>query len=135
MSAVRTFELPERLDEAFTATVLEAKGDRTVSVCLPCRDEAATVGPLVSVIRSELIDKVGLVDELIVLDDRSTDDTARVASHAGARVVSIDDVHAVHGEGHGKGNALWATLLVSGGDIVEAPPLAGTASAPGEGAS
>ena len=60
----------------------------------------------------------GIVDELIVLDDRSTDDTARVAAHAGARVVSIDDVHAAHGRGHGKGNALWATLLVSHGDFV-----------------
>ncbi len=53
-----------------------------------------------------------------MLDDRSTDDTARVAAHAGARVVSIDDVHATHGWGHGKGNALWATLLVSHGDFV-----------------
>ncbi len=53
-----------------------------------------------------------------MLDDRSTDDTARVAAHAGARVVSIDDVHREHGDGHGKGNALWATLLVSHGDIV-----------------
>ena len=62
--------------------------------------------------------KDSIVDELIVLDDRSTDDTARVAAHAGARVVSIDDVHAKHGWGHGKGNALWATLLVSHGDFV-----------------
>lgn len=118
MVGVRTFELPERLDEASIAALVDTKGNRTVSVCLPCRDEAATIGPLVSVIRAELIDKVGLVDELIVLDDRSTDDTARVAGHAGARVVPIDDVHEVHGEGHGKGNALWATLLVSHGDVV-----------------
>lgn len=118
MSEVRTFEVPDRLDDAEVERLLAAKGDRTISVCLPCRDEAATVGPLISVIRSELIAKTGLVDELIVLDDRSTDDTARVATHAGARVVSIEDIHAEHGEGHGKGNALWATLLVSQGDFV-----------------
>lgn len=118
MSSVRTFLLPDRLDGAFVEKLIEAKAGRTVSVCLPCRDEAATVGPLVSVIRNELIAGSGIVDELIVLDDRSTDDTARVAAHAGARVVSIDDVHATHGEGHGKGNALWATLLVSHGDLV-----------------
>lgn len=87
-------------------------------MCIPCRDEAATIGPLVSVVRSELMARTGVVDELIVLDDRSTDDTARVAAHAGARVVSIEDVHRVHGNGHGKGNALWATLLVSHGDVV-----------------
>lgn len=118
MGGVRTFEVPDRLDDAEITRLIEVKGDRTISVCLPCRDEAATVGPLISVIRSELIAKTGLVDELIVLDDRSTDDTARVATHAGARVVSIEDVHAEHGEGHGKGNALWATLLVSHGDFV-----------------
>jgi glucosyl-3-phosphoglycerate synthase len=118
MSGVRTFDVPERLDASSAEALLAAKAGRTVSVCLPCRDEAATIGPLVSLIRSELISRWGLVDELIVLDDRSTDDTARVAAHAGARVVSIDDVHAQHGEGHGKGNALWATLLVSHGDFI-----------------
>jgi len=76
------------------------------------------VGPLVSSIRAELVHKLPLVDELIVLDDRSTDDTAAVASSAGARVVDIRDVHAQHGEGHGKGNALWASLVASEGDFV-----------------
>ncbi len=114
MTPIRTFEL----DGITAADVVRAKAGRTVSMCIPCRDEAATIGPLVSVVRSELMARTGVVDELIVLDDRSTDDTARVAAHAGARVVSIDDVHRVHGEGHGKGNALWATLLVSHGDVV-----------------
>ena len=114
MTLIRTFEV----DDCAADLISAAKGDRTVSMCIPCRDEAATIGPLVSVIRAELMGASGIVDELIVLDDRSTDDTARVAAHAGARVVSIDDVHAVHGKGHGKGNALWATLLVSHGDFI-----------------
>ena len=110
--------MPDRLDPADLASIVASKAGRTVSVCIPCRDEAATVGSLVSVIRKELMDEVGIVDELIVLDDRSTDDSALVAAHAGARVVSIEDVHAEHGNGHGKGNALWATVLVSSGDVV-----------------
>ncbi len=115
---MRTFEVPDRLGPSDLEALTRSKAGRTVSVCIPCRDEAATIGSLVSVIRKELMDDVGLVDELIVLDDRSTDDTAVVAAHAGARVVNIDDVHAEHGSGHGKGNALWATLLVSSGDVV-----------------
>jgi glucosyl-3-phosphoglycerate synthase len=111
---VRLFEI----DDCAAEAVVEAKAGRTVSVCIPCRDEAATVGPLVSSIRAELVRKLPLVDELIVLDDRSTDDTAAVASSAGARVVDIRDVHAQHGEGHGKGNALWASLVASEGDFV-----------------
>ena len=100
------------------AEAIEAKGDQTVSVCLPCRDEAASIGQLVSIIRGELMGDGGFVDELVVVDDRSTDDTGAVAANAGARVVSIDEIHAEHGAGHGKGNVLWASLLVSDGDVV-----------------
>lgn len=98
--------------------VAAMKGTTTVSVCIPCRDEEATIGPLVTTIRAELMERVGLVDELVVLDDRSTDDTSNVAADAGARVVAIEDVHARHGVGHGKGNALWASLVSSTGDVV-----------------
>jgi glucosyl-3-phosphoglycerate synthase len=112
--SVRLFEI----DECPLDVVVGAKSGRTVSVCIPCRDEAATVGPLVTVIRRELMERVPLVDELIVLDDRSTDDTASVASGAGARVIDIDEIHAQHGVGHGKGNALWASLVASEGDFV-----------------
>ena len=114
MVAVRTFELEDLVADE----VVALKAGRTVSVCIPCRNEASTIERLVDVIRSELMTTTGIVDELIVLDDRSTDDTARLAAHAGARVVSIEDVHDTHGVGHGKGNALWASLLVSQGDIV-----------------
>ncbi|MEM9748120.1 MAG: glucosyl-3-phosphoglycerate synthase, partial [Actinomycetota bacterium] len=116
-SSIRTFHL-DRAGTSTGSSAMEAKDGRTVSVCIPCRDEAATIGPLVTAIRDELVDGAGFVDELIVLDDRSTDDTATVAAHAGARVVSIDDVHASYGVGRGKGNALWASLLVSSGDVV-----------------
>ena len=114
MSTVRTFEV----DDCTVERVAAAKDGRTVSMCIPCRDEVATIGSLVRAIRSTLVDAHGVVDELIVLDDRSTDDTALVAERAGATVVPIGDVHDRHGVGHGKGNALWATLAVSSGDFV-----------------
>ena len=114
MNAVRTFEV----DECSLDLLLEAKQGRTISVCIPCRDEAATIGPLVSMIRHTLMQRVPLVDELIVLDDRSTDDTALVAASAGATVIPIDEIHVQHGIGHGKGNVLWASLAASTGDFV-----------------
>jgi glucosyl-3-phosphoglycerate synthase len=101
---------PERL--------LRAKAGRTISVCIPCRNEAATIGELVGKICADLVERVPLVDELIVLDDRSTDGTAEVATAAGAQVVSISEVHERYGEGNGKGNALWATLASSTGEFV-----------------
>jgi len=114
MKGVRRFEI----DNCPLDALVAAKAGRTVSVCLPCRDEAATIGPLVSMIRHALMTRVPLVDELIVIDDRSTDDTAVVAASAGATVVDINDVHLVHGVGHGKGNVLWASLAASKGDFV-----------------
>jgi glucosyl-3-phosphoglycerate synthase len=111
---VRHFEL----EACSIAEVAAAKAGQTISVCIPCRDEAATIGPLVSTIRHELMRRVPLVDELVVIDDRSIDDTAGVAASAGATVVPIEKIHLDHGEGHGKGNVLWASLLVSHGDLV-----------------
>jgi len=106
------------VDDRALDAMVEAKAGRTISVCIPCRDEAATVGPLVSTIRRELQEAVPFIDELIVIDDRSTDDTAMVAAGSGATVVDINDIHEHYGVGHGKGNVLWCSLVASKGDFV-----------------
>ena len=98
--------------------VYDFKGSTTVSVCLPARNEEATVGAIVEVVRDELMDKVGLVDELIVMDDHSTDRTAKVAESAGATVVACSDVLTHLGDQPGKGETLWKSLYASTGDIV-----------------
>lgn len=98
------------------STAMALKNDVSVSVCIPCRNEAETIGDLVRMIDDALVGT--LVDELIVLDDGSTDGTSEVASEAGATVVPVDYVHFFHGAAHGKGNALWASLIASKGDIV-----------------
>ncbi len=99
------------------ADLLHHKGDHTISVCLPARDEAATVGTIVETIRTELIETVALVDEIIVVDDHSTDETAAVARAAGADVV--DARHTLpEATGPGKGQALWKSLHESSGDLV-----------------
>lgn len=64
----------------------------SVSVVLPALNEEATVGAIVETIRVELMEKVQLVDELLVIDSGSTDTTAEVARKAGARVVHRDDI-------------------------------------------
>jgi glucosyl-3-phosphoglycerate synthase len=111
---IRTFH---HLD--FDAGALaDAKGRQTVSVCLPARDEAATVGVIVDTIRRELVDRVPLVDEILVIDDHSTDQTAAVARGAGARVVSAEDVLVEHAVGPGKGGALWKSVFECDGDLI-----------------
>ena len=90
----------------------------TVSVVLPALDEEPTVGAIVAAIRTNLVERLPLVDELLVMDSGSTDRTAQVAAEAGARVVHVDEV--LPGLGHvpGKGEALWKSLYVSDGDVV-----------------
>lgn len=100
------------------ARLVEAKQGRTVSVCLPAHDEAATVGPIVRTIREQLVERHRLVDELLVIDDHSTDATAAVARDAGADVIAAADVLPHLPNGPGKGRALWKSVHASQGDIV-----------------
>jgi glucosyl-3-phosphoglycerate synthase len=89
-----------------------------VSVCLPARDEAATIGPIVAAVRRDLIERNGLVDEIVVIDDGSHDDTARIAEAEGARVVAEAAILPELPSGSGKGNALWKSLYACRGDII-----------------
>ena len=70
----------------------QGRGLRERVGCLPARNEAATVGAIIESIRDELMGNDLLVDELLVIDDHSTDQTAAVAVAAGAEVVSAADV-------------------------------------------
>jgi glucosyl-3-phosphoglycerate synthase len=100
----------------WTVAELEAaKRGRTVSVVLPALNEAATVAAVIGTITPMV---GGLVDELVVLDSDSTDDTGGRASAAGARVVHRDEVLPEIPPQPGKGEALWRSLAATSGDIV-----------------
>ena len=98
--------------------LVEAKNGTRVSVVLPARDEAATVGAIVAGIRRALVEDAPLVDELVVVDSRSSDATAEVAAAAGATVVTQDEVLEHLPPMAGKGEALWKGLAATTGDLV-----------------
>ncbi|MGW5678366.1 glucosyl-3-phosphoglycerate synthase [Streptomyces sp. NPDC003860] len=100
------------------SALVTAKRGTTVSVVLPALDEEATVGEIVRVIRRELMERVPLVDELVVVDSGSTDRTGEVAAAAGARVVHRDEVLPRIPVLPGKGEVLWRSLMVTRGDVV-----------------
>ena len=100
------------------AQLVRAKGPARVSVVIPARNEQDTVGTIVATIRRHLAERIRLVDEILVVDSRSTDHTVAVARSAGARVVSQDDVTRGLPRMDGKGDALWAGLAASTGDVV-----------------
>lgn len=96
---------------------LAAEGER-VSVVIPARNEAATVGEVVSVLRRDLVETAPLVTELVVIDSDSTDETAAVAREAGAQVHRSAEIAPHLGSHPGKGEALWKSLFVTSGDLL-----------------
>ena len=92
-----------------------AKDGRRVSVCIPARNEAGTVGPIVHALVTTLMGRSGgipLIDEVVVVDDGSVDATAAIAGQSGARVLSTGS------SGGGKGQAMRASLAEVEGDLI-----------------
>jgi glucosyl-3-phosphoglycerate synthase len=90
----------------------------TIAVCIPAHNEESTVGAVVSTVRRSLVEDHPLVDEVVVLDDRSSDGTAGVAAAAGASVVPIAEVLPEVVSAQGKGNVLWRSLHLTSSDLI-----------------
>jgi glucosyl-3-phosphoglycerate synthase len=95
-----------------------SKGDQRISVVIPARNEAATIGDIIDGIRKELVDETSLVDELIVIDSDSTDHTGEIAANAGATVHAAAAICPDVGAHPGKGEALWKSQFVTTGDLL-----------------
>ncbi|MFI1920043.1 glucosyl-3-phosphoglycerate synthase [Nocardia sp. NPDC020380] len=96
--------------------LIARKGGRTVSVVLPALNEQATIAGVLASIRH----LVGtLVDELVVVDSGSTDDTVRIAESAGATAVyTREEAIPSIPVRPGKGEVLWRSLAVTTGDLI-----------------
>ncbi|MHB8397976.1 MAG: glucosyl-3-phosphoglycerate synthase [Candidatus Limnocylindrales bacterium] len=97
---------------------LKEKLGVTVSLVLPTLNEEETIGPIVRRALREMMGRVPLLDELLVIDSASTDRTREIAEAEGARVVQHSDVLPRYGSFRGKGEALWKSLYETSGDIV-----------------
>ena len=100
----------------FPAERLAAERRESVSVCVPALDEAETIEPIVR----DLVDLMerGAIDQVLVVDGGSTDDTPDLARRAGAEVRPQAQLMPHSGPVLGKGDAMWRALTAMHGDVV-----------------
>ncbi|MEM8856737.1 MAG: glucosyl-3-phosphoglycerate synthase [Chloroflexota bacterium] len=97
---------------------LKQEQNLTLSVALPTLNEAETIGNILQQIQELLIQKYPLIDELVVIDSNSTDETPDIVKSFGVPLYVHQDLLSRYGERCGKGEALWKSLYVTSGDIV-----------------
>jgi nucleotide-binding universal stress UspA family protein len=97
---------------------LKEKQGLTISLVLPTLNEEETIGPIVARAIREMMGRVPLLDEILVIDSTSTDRTREIAEAEGARVVRHSDVLDRYGSFRGKGEGLWKSLYATSGDII-----------------
>jgi glucosyl-3-phosphoglycerate synthase len=90
----------------------------TISLGLPALNEEATVGNVICTLKKALMEEVPLLDEIVLIDSRSTDRTREIATEMGVPVFVHQDVMPECGSYEGKGEALWKSLYLMDGDIV-----------------
>jgi len=101
--------------------LVEAKEKKNlkISLCLPTLNEENTIAKEIIIIKSELMTKYPLLDELIVIDSGSTDKTVKIAQDYGADVFPASEILPDLKEQYrGKGENLWKALYVTTGDII-----------------
>lgn len=100
----------------FPADRLRAEREESISVCVPAREEAATIAAVVVPLIA--LRDAGVVDQVVVVDGDSRDGTGAIAAELGAEVHSAAGLLPQYGPVLGKGDAMWRALSVLTGDLV-----------------
>ena len=95
--------------QSFSHTDFGALDLSAVSVVLPARECAETIGPIVQSIEA---------GQVLVVDADSIDGTAEIAARAGAEVVQEAELLPEFGRVLGKGDAMWRALSAVRHDVV-----------------
>ena len=89
-----------------------------ISLCLPTLNEEKTIAKEILIMKSELMTRYPLLDEIVVVDSGSTDKTREIASAYGADVYEATDILPHLEKFKGKGENLWKALYITKGDII-----------------
>ncbi len=97
---------------------LKRQQGKTISLALPALNEEETVGKVIKLMKSELMEKFPLLDEIVLIDSDSTDRTREIAQEEGIPIYIHQQLLERLGSRSGKGEALWKSLFVTHGDII-----------------
>ena len=90
----------------------------SISVAMPALNEQATLGRVIRTIKRSLMERVPLIDEIVLIDSQSTDRTREIAEDCEVPVFIHQEILPQYDARSGKGEALWKSLYVTHGDLV-----------------
>ena len=112
-----TFHYSDFQDIERLVRLKEQKG-LTISLCLPTLNEEKTIGKEILIMRSELMQRAALIDEIVVVDSGSSDRTLEIARNYGANTYEAVNIFPELENYMGKGENLWKSLYITKGDII-----------------
>jgi len=89
----------------------------SISLCFPTLNEASTIGNILDIVKKEIFIP-GLVDEVVIIDSDSSDDTPEIVKSKGFPLYQHKDILKEYGSYSGKGEALWKSMFVLKGEII-----------------
>jgi glucosyl-3-phosphoglycerate synthase len=90
----------------------------SISLAMPALNEEETVGKVIRTMKYELMQRVPLLDEIVLIDSNSADRTREIAQKEGVPVYIHQHLLESMGTRSGKGEALWKSLFVTRGDLI-----------------
>ncbi len=112
-----TFHYSKFKDLSRLAAAKERK-NLSISLCLPTLNEEKTIAKEILIMKSELMVRHPILDEIVVVDSGSEDSTIEIAEAYGADVYLADDIFPQLEKHKGKGENLWKALYITKGDII-----------------